>query len=163
MGNSNVSQKFSSLQPVPLVDTDKRFKFWKLYDGVFQKNVQSDNRNVSVFEFELTDKQAKDLPKILRQQKNENDNQTAEKPKTKISPLDEEPAKTIIECARRGMKFLKTLRHPSILKYVDDIELNNSHFYIATEPVVPLRSVLPSLEMSEILLGLLQISVSILV
>src|SRR3989338_4647287 len=127
MGNSNVSQKFSSLQPVQLVDSDKRFKFWNLYDGVFQKSVQSDIRNVSVFEFQLTEKQAKELPKALRPQKKENegdgDQSTghSEKPKTKTTPLEEEPAKTIVECARRGMKFLKTLRHPSIMKYIDDV------------------------------------------
>ncbi|KAG2383180.1 hypothetical protein C9374_004517 [Naegleria lovaniensis] len=166
MGNSNVSQKFASLQPVPLVDTDKRFKFWNLYDGVVQKSVQTDQRNVSVFEFNLTEKQARDLPKQFRQNNTASDSsegdasvssQNTNKPKN-LSPFEEEPAKTIIECARKGMKFIKTLRHPSIIKYVDDLEISPAHFYIATEPVVPLRSILPNLEMSEILLGLHQIA-----
>jgi len=44
------------------------------------------------------------------------------------------------------------------LKYVDDVEVGNSHFYVATEPVVPLRSVLSSLDLSEVLLGLNQVA-----
>jgi len=105
MGNSSVAQKFSSLQPVPLVDTDKRFKFWNMYDGVVQKTNNADARSVSVFEFNLSEKIAKDLHKTIQRTKPPTDEEKPPVEKNKkISPLEEEPAKTIIECARRGLK-----------------------------------------------------------
>lgn len=55
--------------------------------------------------------------------------------------------------------MVKQLRHPSILKYVDMLEIEPHHFMLATEAVTPLRNMIHTMEHSEIFLGFVQIAV----
>lgn len=41
------------------------------------------------------------------------------------------------ELAKASLKRIKTLRHPSVLQYIDSFE-NDKVIYVATEPVEPL-------------------------
>ena len=67
--------------------------------------------------------------------------------------------------ARNFIKKLKTLRHPWIVKYIDDVELDNV-IYVVTEPLTPWiaayrNNLIGKSEFSgdEIALGLYRISV----
>jgi len=66
----------------------------------------------------------------------------------------------MIDIARNTMKRLKTLRHPSLVTYLDGVELPTK-FYIVTESITPLRELLPDIKASEQQLswGLLQVLV----
>eukprot|EP01027_Heterolobosea_sp_BB2_P010995 GEZU01016048.1.p1 GENE.GEZU01016048.1~~GEZU01016048.1.p1 ORF type:complete len:154 (-),score=18.02 GEZU01016048.1:82-477(-) len=61
--------------------------------------------------------------------------------------------------ALESVKRFKTLRHPSILKYVDSMQVEEHQIFIATDSVQPLRKVFPSLDLPEIALGLYHIAV----
>eukprot|EP01080_Neovahlkampfia_damariscottae_P005929 gene5929-9759_t len=63
----------------------------------------------------------------------------------------------LMECSQKSLSAIKQLRHPSILKYVDNQIVDKNNFYLATSRVVPLVNVLQQLEASEILLGLSEI------
>lgn len=73
-----------------------------------------------------------------------------------------------LEIARAALKRLKTLRHPSILQYLDSVE-NDKYLYIATEYVEPLAFDIPDLELTGIqkelyqAWGIFQITVSTLI
>lgn len=54
----------------------------------------------------------------------------------------------MVEVARNTMKRLKTLRHPSLVTYLDGLELPTT-FYIVTECVTPLHDVLPDMKANE--------------
>jgi hypothetical protein len=58
------------------------------------------------------------------------------------------------------MQRVKTLRHPSIIKFKDAI-LGDDCALLVTEPVIPLSYVLLSLPMEEIIIGIYNILVKI--
>jgi SCY1-like protein 1 len=73
-------------------------------------------------------------------------------------------SETKLDIARSSLKRLKTLRHPSILNYLDSFE-NDKFIYVAIESVTPLGNFLHELQgaQREIYLawGIFQITVSI--
>lgn len=52
---------------------------------------------------------------------------------------------TKLEIAKSSMKRLKTLRHPSILQYLDSLETEKV-LYIATEPIEPLGTYIEKMD-----------------
>jgi SCY1-like protein 1 len=88
-------------------------------------------------------------------------------PDTNVSVFEYKGAepvdKTAIAAVSNGVKTVRGLRHPSVLKYVDFLQVkeDGSHVLLSTEPVLPLRKVLPSLDFPEILLGIYQIGTAL--
>jgi hypothetical protein len=143
MGNSQqVKSKFSSLELVSIHDSTKRFKFWSVYQGVLANDNQ---KNVSVFEFKLHHQHTRN---------NQDGNENSAK-------LESNEINFAIQCAKNALKTVKQYRHPSVIKYVDSLELQDGSFFLATEPVIPLRNVLHTMEYSEILLGFNQIATAL--
>jgi SCY1-like protein 1 len=63
-----------------------------------------------------------------------------------VFDVQKQPA--LADVARNTMKRLKTLRHPSLVTYLDGLELATT-FYMVTECVVPLRDVLADVKTNE--------------
>ena len=55
-----------------------------------------------------------------------------------IFSFDADANKSRLAFARNALKKLRTLRHPGVIKVLDTVE-SDSHIYIATERLVPLR------------------------
>ena len=54
---------------------------------------------------------------------------------------------TQLETARSTVKRIKTLRHPTVITYIDSVE-NANVIYVVTERVVPLKSKLEELQVA---------------
>ena len=58
-------------------------------------------------------------------------------------------SETQLETARTTVKRIKTLRHPTVITYIDSVE-NANVIYVVTEHVVPLRSRLEELQVCQL-------------
>lgn len=68
--------------------------------------------------------------------------------KVSVFVFDVQKQPALADVARNTLKRLKTLRHPSLVTYLDGLELPTT-FYMVTERVTPLRDALPDIKTNE--------------
>jgi hypothetical protein len=68
--------------------------------------------------------------------------------KVSVFVFDVQKQPALADVARNTLKRLKTLRHPSLVTYLDGLELPTT-FYMVTERVTPLRDALSDIKTNE--------------